>query len=728
MPTKAGQIIIDVQAGTSKFVVDMEKANAKIRELGTSSAGAVGELKATTATMKTLEGGLTNNNRAATAFLVNILKLGPAMQVAFPVIGAIAFAGVIGEVGKKVYDFFKQLSEAPAKTKSAWSELTSSIQLSNAQLELSNAQLEQEIAKLEGKHQNNLAINLLEAKVAAEQLGETLEKDIQSMYKLFKEEDAGLIGRMFGGASTAALQKVSQQAARDVQKANLVQDERLSSIDPKDKNAKRDRQQIIEDTQSDYNDAFKKITDQLRKDLSDAELAAKPAADLGGHFGDVGYRIPGSVDEDAVKQVENLKIQLMQVDGLYRKISDTNKHMGLSETVRDKKTDKENAKPDDDPAGDALKKLHAQVKAVNTELASVGKGHEAQLIAKAFATAGEKVEELNNQIVKLNEKLPKGKQIKPVSDVQKADFQQSEKDLAQGKDQVEFGNRIAETIAKLKEETAAQNTLSATIGEGYEAVKKAAIEVMTIKEFGSRINENEDETERYRAAQEAKYDSEHAAQIKTTIAGLERQTAFEKELANAEALGAGAVRKVTLEYAIQEAQLHANVSQWEAIRKAMTDASDSKLATDLSKETAQLKLKTEAMERLAKAVGILAKEESELENVRREAIAQNKNPDEAVDAAQRRIRADVSNKAGTLASQYSDKSIEIAREKVALNDKLANGEITQEQYAAARLSLDKQQLEVMIQQEEASGTIKGSIDATFDKMKLDSKEIGKGAW
>ena len=50
MPSKAGQIVIDISAGTSKFVVDLEAAKGKLREFGSTG---VGEHKAVAAAMKT---------------------------------------------------------------------------------------------------------------------------------------------------------------------------------------------------------------------------------------------------------------------------------------------------------------------------------------------------------------------------------------------------------------------------------------------------------------------------------------------------------------------------------------------------------------------------------------------------------------------------------------------------------------------------------------------------
>ena len=106
----AGKIVINLSAGTSQFIMDMEKANASVKRWGASTqqAGAhgVSSMQATSASLRVLEGGFTNNLRAAERFTASVLGLGPMLQAAFPVIGAIAFTGLIirlGEELKKVY-------------------------------------------------------------------------------------------------------------------------------------------------------------------------------------------------------------------------------------------------------------------------------------------------------------------------------------------------------------------------------------------------------------------------------------------------------------------------------------------------------------------------------------------------------------------------------------------------------------------------------------------------
>jgi hypothetical protein len=195
MARKAGVIQISLEAGTAKFVADMDRAKAKIRDFGASG---VSETKAMRAGFKVIEGGMLNNVRAAEQFAEKMLGLGPIVQAAFPIIGAVAFLGIIGEAGKKVYEFIEGIQSAPEKVAGAFREFGTSLQLSNDQLAITNARLENDIAKLEGRRPNNLKVALLEAKEAADKLAEALDKDLDALNKLLKEQSHGWLGQLFG--------------------------------------------------------------------------------------------------------------------------------------------------------------------------------------------------------------------------------------------------------------------------------------------------------------------------------------------------------------------------------------------------------------------------------------------------------------------------------------------------------------------------------------------------
>lgn len=204
MGRKAGVISIDVQAGTAKFVLDMEKAKGAVREFGGHT---VSNMAASSAAIRTLEGNVTNNLRAVERFMATTLGLGPVLQKAFPIVGAIAFAGMIGEMGSKVYDFFKQMKEAPEKVRGAFEGMHGSLQLTNDELELTNTKLANQIAKLEHKPENLLKQALMEARVEADRLGEALDKDLSALHKVLAENEPGTFMQTF--RSFAGLKQVN---------------------------------------------------------------------------------------------------------------------------------------------------------------------------------------------------------------------------------------------------------------------------------------------------------------------------------------------------------------------------------------------------------------------------------------------------------------------------------------------------------------------------------------
>lgn len=212
MGRKAAVISIDFNAGVGKMKVDLETGKAALRDFGSSGANsmrqfggaAVSETKAATAAIKAMEGGFANNTRAATAFLTRIVGMGPILQAAFPVVGLLAFGGMLEKVGSVAVDFFKKIQDAPVKLASAFRDLNVPIQIANDELRLTNDRLANEIAKLEGRPQNGLAVALDEARVNADKLADSLEKDLTKFGNLMKENGLGGLRAFFTGQKSTS--------------------------------------------------------------------------------------------------------------------------------------------------------------------------------------------------------------------------------------------------------------------------------------------------------------------------------------------------------------------------------------------------------------------------------------------------------------------------------------------------------------------------------------------
>jgi hypothetical protein len=200
-------------------------ANAS-KGLGQISEGlghGVSSIQATSGALRILEGNFTQNLRAAERFVATTLGLGSVLQNAFPVIGGIAFLGMITalvEHAQKAYEWFQRLQDAPGKLRAAFLELNGSIRVQNDQLAVTNDHLQAEINKLSGKPGNGLKLALDEARLSADRLGESLLKDLDRAQELLdkKENKVGsFAGRVFGTESTQPLSEWQKQFNKRVQ-------------------------------------------------------------------------------------------------------------------------------------------------------------------------------------------------------------------------------------------------------------------------------------------------------------------------------------------------------------------------------------------------------------------------------------------------------------------------------------------------------------------------------
>src|ERR1035441_6665390 len=206
MPARAGQIVVEMMAGTRTFVTDVEIAKTKLREFGlvgqTTNAGMVSSTKATTAAVKGLEGQFANNNRAAVAFFTTVLGGGKIAQAAFPLVGGLAFGGMLVTVAEKAGDFFKKLAEAPVRARDAFRGITEPLAKENDELQVTNDKLAMEIGKLSGRPGNGLQLALHEAWVVADKLEATVSKTLKELGEVQKKEGISALGALFTGRAS----------------------------------------------------------------------------------------------------------------------------------------------------------------------------------------------------------------------------------------------------------------------------------------------------------------------------------------------------------------------------------------------------------------------------------------------------------------------------------------------------------------------------------------------
>lgn len=176
-------ILLAVAQGNARAAA-LQLAAAQ-EQIVVSSHAAVSGVQATSAAIRSLEGNA--GIRAVENFVAKTLGLGPLLQAVFPLIGAAAFATILIEGGEKLVELEQKGKHAGEEIANSFENMDEKLQASNDELELQNSKLADSIAKLEGHPSNGLQTALLEAKVAADKLQESLAADVRELQKLLKD-------------------------------------------------------------------------------------------------------------------------------------------------------------------------------------------------------------------------------------------------------------------------------------------------------------------------------------------------------------------------------------------------------------------------------------------------------------------------------------------------------------------------------------------------------------
>jgi len=90
------------QAKAASFSPPALRWSSATREMTDATRATISEVSAASAAVRTLEGGINGSVRAAERFLTASLGLGPVLQAAFPVFGALALVEILGRMAEKV--------------------------------------------------------------------------------------------------------------------------------------------------------------------------------------------------------------------------------------------------------------------------------------------------------------------------------------------------------------------------------------------------------------------------------------------------------------------------------------------------------------------------------------------------------------------------------------------------------------------------------------------------
>jgi hypothetical protein len=206
----AGRVNIVITADGANFSQAMNAASKQLDTFGSKGkrAGhaAISSMQAASASIRLMEGDITHNVRAVERWITTFPGVGNALKNLFPLVGGIAFAGMIGEVGNKVVEFVQKTRQIPDNIKLGFQQMNDSARLANDSLAVTNDRLANEIAKLQGKPQNSLALALDEARVNADKLADSLDADERKVKALLSANSNGVLQQLVGKGTTSNVQ------------------------------------------------------------------------------------------------------------------------------------------------------------------------------------------------------------------------------------------------------------------------------------------------------------------------------------------------------------------------------------------------------------------------------------------------------------------------------------------------------------------------------------------
>jgi hypothetical protein len=727
MARKAAVISIDVNAGTAKMLVDLEKGKAGLHAFGAAGQGSA---RQAALEMKILEGNIGNNTRAVSQLLVNTLGLGKVVQGAFAAFTVTAAIGMVATLATKVGDFFKEIQQAPAKIGGAFRALNEPLSLTNDELQVTNDRLANDIAKLEGKRQNSLKLALDEARISADKLADSLEKDLSNLAKLLKEENVGILKRLAGEAGADDLEsefggKTGHEGF--IGKVEGITDEGNQKIREATDAKAKDAAQTELNTRllAAYRDEIAKVNGMLATSERDQRIhqGSSTLADR------TAFRKDHNIDPyDALADPQNIardqSARIPALRGIVRQLgyeSDSVSLQGTNTALTGRKdaltTANENAQRDK-PFEDRMKALGVQLDGVKAKLAAIGQPEAAQTIAKAFGEAQKAIEEVNKALEKQHTKL---------TDAQKAQITAVEQAIASAEAEATWKAQLESTTTATNDRIRSQELLTAAIGKGYEATRNANVETQVMGAMKEHYADPAfaGDAAKLRAGYGAAYDASHSDQTAGAVEKLGEQSALEKQSAAVQAQGAEAVRQATLAHKIKQIAEDNDAASAKVLIQAEIDLYNATRANLDAETLAKLNERIAATQRLTAAVFSgaeaqrkAANESKYAEMAHGRASADEVSAQRALDEAERQHA--VTEEAGKLVTVYSDQVEHLNQIEEALEKQKKDHGDTLEIEIALR-DLENERLKIAVQQELKLKGARDGLKAFFLEMQEDAK-------
>lgn len=320
---------------------------SSVDQVGSSAAHAVPEIAAASSAIRVMDGSLPI--RAVERFAVTTLGLGPILQAAFPVFGAIALGEIVVEGISKLHAMYVEAENLGNVIQAAFQKINDSAKVANDTLAVSNDRLQADLDKLEGKAGTGLQLGLDQAAESADKLAISLGKDIDAVDKLLKENQVGFFGKLLGKAPTDA--DAAQITAYDAKIKQISQsyDETIDSataMGASQKNLSDIRASEATRLEAVYADA----TTKLRSSLNDAES-------IQDHYDES----KGLIGTDQIARINTLRGALEAFDQQQKQIGASMLQQDLQPKVDAGKADHSNSSMDDKANRARLKAMEASL-------------------------------------------------------------------------------------------------------------------------------------------------------------------------------------------------------------------------------------------------------------------------------------------------------------------------------------------------------------------------------
>ena len=730
---KIGVISINLTAGTAAFISDLDKANTKVAQFGRQGAAnmqafghaGVTSVQATSGSLRLLEGNFNNNIRATEVFLSNTLGLGGALKTAFPLVGGLAFAGLMSELIGKATDFFVKIQQAPERIAGMFRELNAPLRSANDEMRVANDRLEIEIAKLEGKRQNTLKLALDEAKVAADKLADSLDQDLSKMNKLIDEQNVSVWKRLLGQAST---QDVKQEFAGGGILGSTgyggfrgqiagISDEGNDKIREAKTLKEKDAAQTAMNTRllSAYGSELSKVNSLLSETQKKQAVFSQPmASGIGSDAHKANLARVGEEDQSArIEVLKGVRRQLQEeADSIRMRASNTD----LTAQKEKLQADRNNEKLDR-PFQDRIKAMRAQLEELRAKASAVGQTDAFKGLVEGKADALKIIEQVNKALEKRFTALNSDQKA------QITDLAVQEKQLSI---ETAWATRVDSTTRSLNNQIVAQTLLTNVIGKGYAAVRAATVETELMSSMGEQYSDpaRAGDVERERGQLRQKYDAEHSRQIAGAIDKLGSQIELERSLAAVQSQGADVIRRVALAYRLRDLYQSGAGKQI----KAEIDLFNAQQANLDSAGVASLQQKITDTERLAAAqmkgaeaarLQGLENKYADMERAGRGAEVPN---ERKLDQLENQMR--ITQEALSTSQAYRN-GLEVLRQQLAVVT-----ELERQQGATRDLEVDRQRIEDQIRDTMAKqalqvGTLKDGLRAFFTEAGKQAEKPGQ---